>query len=489
MKTNDRLLILATAAYSYLFYEQNAGINFLLFNLVFAGILLYRNKELVKQKNWLFAAILCLVSASSIVLYSSVLAIIANCFSLLLLSAFALDKKTSFLFSFLFSVYSVISSLVYMLIDISLRSQNTRQQSPGKERGYRLFTIFVMLLLCILFFVMYQQANPLFAENTKSINFSFISFSWLFFTAFGFILLYGLFYHRTIESIVSWENQLSLGTTVPHEEKKTKYSMELSAGTLLFIFLNLMLVILNAGDIQTIWFSGVLPKGVNHSTFVHNGVGILILSILIATALIMFLCRNNFKEFKNSTFLKALIYLWVIQNLIMLFSTASRNQIYIHDYNLTYKRIGVYVWLLLAAIGLILSFVKVKYERSNWYLVRSNVSLWFCLLVLSSTFNWDVWITRYNLAGKPIKEVDLFYLLELSDANIPDLLQLSREKRFELVNGRLKNFTTEAVSRDLNITYKNVLMNKIKKYQENYNPSWQSWDFNDQRIQSALTHH
>lgn len=489
MKTNDRLLILATAVYSYLFYEQNAGINFLLFNLLFAGILLYRNKELVKQKNWLLALVLCLVSATCIVLYSSALAIIANCFSLLLLSAFALDKKTSFLFSFLFSGYSVISSFVYMLIDASIRSQNTQNQSPGKERGYRLVTIFVVLLLCILFYIMYQQANPLFAENTKSINFSFISFSWLFFTAFGFILLYGLFYHRTIESIVHWENQLPHKTTVPDEQKKPKYSLELSAGILLFVFLNLMLVILNVGDIQTIWFSGVLPKGVTHSTFVHNGVGILILSILVATGLIMFLCRNNFNELKNSKILKALIFLWLFQNLIMLFSTASRNQMYIQDYNLTYKRVGVYVWLLLAAIGLVLSFIKVKYERSNWYLIRTNVSVWFCLLVLGSTINWDVWITRYNLNSKPITEVDLYYLLELSDSNIPELLALSREKRFELVNGKLKNFTSEAASRDLKITYKSLLMNKIKYYHENYEPSWQSWDFADQRINSALTHH
>ena len=149
----------------------------------------------------------------------------------------------------------------------------------------------------------------------------------------------------------------------------------------------------------------------------------------------------------------------------------------------------MYVWLLLAAIGLVLCFVKVRYERSNWYLIRTNVSVWFCLLVLGSTINWDVWITRHNLASKPITEVDLYYLLELSDANIPELLELSREKRFTLVNGKLKNFTSEAASRDLKITYKSLLMNKIKRYQENYTPSWQSWDFADQRINSTLTHY
>ena len=487
MKTNDRLLILATAAYSYLFYEQNAGINFLLFNLLFAGALLCRNKNLLKQRNWLVALFLTLISASSIFLHSSVLAILANCFSLMLLSAFALDKKTSFLFSFLFSAYSVISAFIFMVIDASLRSQN-QQVSTSKNKGYRLFTIFVVLLLCVLFFVMYQQANPLFAENTKWVNFNFISFSWLAFTAFGFTLVYGLFYHRSIESITLWENNLALNTSEPEELQKTKYSLELSAGVLLFVFLNVMLVILNVGDINTIWFSGVLPKGLTHSAFVHNGVSILILSILIATGLIMFLSRNNFSGLKNSKILKVLIYFWIFQNLLMLFSTAWRNQIYIHDYNLTYKRIGVYVWLILAALGLAFSFIKVLNNRSNWYLIRSNVSLWFCLLALSSVLNWDVLITRYNLKNKAIQEVDLHYLLELSDSNIPELLALTREKRFELVNGKLKNYTSETASRDFNRTYKNLLLNKISHYQANYNPSWQSWDFTDVRIQNALTH-
>ncbi len=486
MKTNDRLLILATAAYSYLFYEQNAGINFLLFNLLFAGTLLYRNKNLLKQRNWLVALFFTLISASSIVLHSSALAIFANCFSLMLLSAFALDKKTSFLFSFLFSAYSVISAFVFMVIDASVRSQN--QQVPSsKDKGYRLFTIFVVVLLCVLFFVMYQQANPLFAENTKWVNFDFISFSWLAFTAFGFTLVYGLFYYRSIESIALWENNLALTTSEPEELQKTKYSLELSAGVLLFVFLNVMLIILNAGDINTIWFSGVLPKGISHSTFVHNGVSILILSILVATGLIMFLSRSNFSGLKNSKTLKVLIYLWIFQNQLMLFSTAWRNQIYIHDYNLTYKRIGVYVWLVLAALGLAFSFIKVLKNRSNWYLIRSNVSLWFCLLVFSSVLNWDVLITRYNLKNKAIQEVDLHYLLKLSDSNIPELLALTREKRFELVNGRLKNYTSETASREFHLTYKNLLLNKISHYQANYNPSWQSWDFIDLRIQNALT--
>ena len=80
---------------------------------------------------------------------------------------------------------------------------------------------------------------------------------------------------------------------------------------LLFILLNVMLVILNIGDIQTLYFNGGLPKGVTHSDFVHSGVGVIILSIVIATSLIMYLFRKEFTKVKNNKVLSDFVYLWI----------------------------------------------------------------------------------------------------------------------------------------------------------------------------------
>src|ERR1700741_1673237 len=103
MKTNDYLLITATAGYSYLFFEQNAGVNFLIFNLLLIISFLIKHKQLIKEKKWLWAAGMVIISGVCIFVHSSALSIIANCISLLLLSAFTFNVKTSGIFSFLFS--------------------------------------------------------------------------------------------------------------------------------------------------------------------------------------------------------------------------------------------------------------------------------------------------------------------------------------------------------------------------------------------------
>src|SRR4051812_42838344 len=100
MKKNDYLLLTATAAYSFLFYKQNAGINFLLFTTVLLVILILKNRDVLKQKKWLWAASLCVISAVSVFVHSSALSLMANMTCLLVVSAFSCNAATSTLFSF-----------------------------------------------------------------------------------------------------------------------------------------------------------------------------------------------------------------------------------------------------------------------------------------------------------------------------------------------------------------------------------------------------
>ncbi|MDX2174287.1 MAG: DUF4173 domain-containing protein [Bacteroidota bacterium] len=487
MKTNDYLLITATIGYSYLFFEQNAGINFLVFNLLLIISFLIKNKQLIKQKKWLWAAGMVLISGTNIFVHSSSLSIIANCISLVLLSAFTLNTKTSAIFSFLFSGFSICSSFVFVIIDAITRSQNKADREGNTKKGYKFIAISLVLILCILFFVIYKNANPLFAENTKWINLDFISFKWVAFTLGGFVLVYALLYHKTIPIIEKWENELPLINTTIIGDNTKRFETERFSGMILFIFLNLMLLILNFGDITSIWFKAALPKGVSHSDFVHNGVGMIILSIIIATSLLMFLFRKDFNSIKNSKLLKALILIWVIQNLIMLFSTVCRNQIYIESYNFTYRRIGVYVWLLLAAVGLVIVSLKIIKEKSNWYLVKTNFAVWFSVLVISSTVNWDILITKYNISNKPLKDVDFYYLFSLSDSNIPELIEATKNHDFPKLNSRLKNYTNNVWDDYYNEDFNTLLHNKINSYLHNYTNDWQSFDLRDVRIINSLT--
>jgi hypothetical protein len=488
MKTNDYLLLTATGAYSFLFYQQTAGLNFLIFTIVFLGVLLFRNKNLLKQKKWCWAAAMCLVSAACVFVHSSALSIIANVFSLLLVSAVSFNVVTSSLFSLLFGCFSLASSVVFMIVDVIARTQ-TQSENTENKRGYKIFATFIVLFLSVLFFVMYKNANPLFAENTKWINLDFISMQWIVFTLGGFILLYGLFYHHVIPPISNWENNLAVSNKLAVGDANVKqYETERFAGLLLFVLLNLMLLVLNIGDVQTLYLNGGLPKGITHSDFVHNGVGIIILSIVFATSLIMFLFRKEFTDIKNNKVLNAFVYLWIIQNIIMLSSTAFRNQIYIHDYNFTYKRIGVYVWLALAAIGLMIMFCKIYQQRSNWYLIRTNVALWFTVLTLSSCVNWDKLITNYNISNKRLADVDFYYLFSLSDTNIPELIKVTKHQDFKSLNANLKNYVGASYRDDSYYTssYSALLSQKIDSYLSNRISSWKSYDLRDQEVYKSI---
>lgn len=486
MKRNDYLLLAATAAYSFLFYRQTAGINFLLFTVIFITLLVLKNVKLLRSKSWMWSALLSLVSSIAVFVNSSDLSILANIISLLVMSALSVNVATSALFSFGFGCYSIVSSVVYIIID-SVNRWTPKPDAPRMPKsGVKVLATFIVLLLCILFFSLYKSSNPLFAENTKWINFDFISASWIFFTLGGFFLVYALFYPKTIAPVEQWENGLPLGSASPEAGADKRYETERYAGTLLFVMLNLMLVILNAGDIQTLYFGGGLPPNVSHSDFVHNGVGILILSILVATSLIMYLSRKEFSGVKLNAALQALIYVWIFQNVVMLSSTVFRNQIYVHEYNFTYRRLGVYVWLLLAMCGLCLMFYKIYKKRSNWYLLRTNVGLWFSVLALSGCLNWDKFITRYNLANKPLASVDLYYLLSLSEANIPELMELAKTPAFAEVNTHMRDYTASADSRYHTETYVDLLSRKVYSYLSCHVENWRSFDLRNHEILQSL---
>jgi len=495
MKKNDYLLIAATAAYSFLFYEQTAGLNFLLFTCVLTGIFLARDNRLLRNRRWLWAAALSLISGASVFVNSSALSIIANCSSLMILSGLSVNANTSFIFSSLFSIYSLLSSSVFMIIDPVLRAQQRAATGVQRSRGWlRLLVVGIVLVLCIIFFFLYRAANPLFAENTKWINFDFISFAWVGFTLGGLLIAYGLFYHKTIPEIERWENRLPLENTVASEEESRSKRMEVEGfgGLLLFVILNLMLVVLNVGDIQTLYLRGGLPKGMSHSDFVHDGVNAMIFSIILAAALLMYVFRKKAPQQKHNKLIKALVYAWMLQNLLMLSSTMMRNLIYVQDCNLTYKRIGVFVWLGLAAIGIFLTFVKVSRERSNWYLVRSNFAVWFSALAFSSVVNWDVYLTRFNLVNKPLVQVDFVYLFSLSESNLPELMEITRHPKFRFLNtyvqqnpnpyNRQQNYYS-----DYNGTYLDMLSMKAGRYVRNHYGDWRSLDLQHQRIMNSIT--
>lgn len=487
MKTNDYLLIGATASYSLLFYEQNAGINFLIFGILMITFLLIRNKDLFKNKRWLVTAGCVLFSAACIMIHSSALAIIANVVSLLILSGISFNPKTSSLFNFLFSGFSIASAFIYMILD-GVKRREEQSNNPDKRKDYKWLGGLIVLCVSFIFLLLYRASNPVFADNTKWLSFDLAKLSWFIFTGFGFYLMYAFLYHKTIPFIQNWENNLSaqLSERPIEENRRPRLETEKFSLIVLFSLLNIMLLVLNIGDINIIFLDGKLPEGVRLSDFVHDSIAALIFSIIFAIVIIMYFLRNDLNFYKGNKFFKSLVLLWIFQNVVMLFSAAWRNDLYISQYTLTHLRIGVYVWLVLAFIGLIITTIKIIQNKSNWFLVRSNFSTWILVLVLSSSIDWDLTIARYNLQNKKVHEIDYHYLFSLSDTAIPELMTFCQEKLKTERGPITKKEGRGYVYYDYPFDYLNLMHNKIENYLNNYTSDIRSWDMRDERIIKAL---
>ncbi|MES2592589.1 MAG: DUF4153 domain-containing protein [Bacteroidota bacterium] len=432
MKKNDWILLTATAIYSYLFYDQNVGINCLLFTISLIALLLVRNKEVYKNKSWLLAAAGSIASAGCIAFYGNGLSFLANILSLGILSAYSMHPLTSIVISFFFSLYSICASFVFMIIDSIQRSRKTSDITDNRTTSVKLAMYLIPVFIAIVFFFMYKASNPVFDNFTKKINIDFITAGWFFFTLSGLFLMYGFFYHKTIKAIahkdlmasntLSYNSADASGTFIGLNIDNEKLS-----GIILLLLLNTLLFMVNALDVNFLWFDGTLPKDLSYSAFVHQGTGALITSIIIAILIILFYFRGNLNFHPGNKSLKRLAGLWIIQNAFMIISTAYRNGLYINEYSLTFKRIGVYIWLLLVLIGLITTFVKILKAKSNWYLFRTNGWWFYAVLVISCFINWDVMVTEFNInrAEQKHKPLDTFYLLSLSERNIPQLMKLN----------------------------------------------------------------
>jgi Leucine-rich repeat (LRR) protein len=430
VKKANLIILILTAVYSFLFYEEHAGLNFLLFSLTAGGSLAALKPEALKERSTLAVAGLYLLSAVCVLIYSSALSILANIISLLLLSACCFNNRASVLFNLFYSVYSVLGGLVFMVINL-IQPEKKNEETEVKKSKLRSLTYIVPVLFGLIFFFLYKSANPLFEKYTEELNLDFISASWLMFTICGFLVAYGLIKHQRIQALDNWENNIP--TRIVPSEKRTGRWDERKAAVILFILLNLMLVFMNLLDLNYLYLGAGMPQGVTHKQFVHNGVGMLILSVSLAIVLILYFFRGRLNFEENSKLIKILVYVWIAQNMMMVVSTAIRNNMYVSDALLTYKRIGVYYWLLMAAFGLLTTFIMIRNTRSGWYLFKTNSWIAYVVLVLSACVDWDKVTGDYNISHTTlIASLDKKYLLDISEANIPLLYDIKDQPGFEV---------------------------------------------------------
>jgi hypothetical protein len=405
-------------------------------NLFLLGGIILKDKSVLKNRNWWFASIGALISSAGVAWYGDTASIIANFISLLLVSSFVMNRGNSVLIALLQGFCNAAVSPAYMIIDSIERSRRRKAERPGTGIfGKRLVIVLLAFLVALVFFFLYRSSNILFDKLAEKINFDFISLSWCFFTFIGALVIYSFYYHHSIPGVSEWESKFGTDLQQQKEESVLDRLMSVSSerfsGIVLLSFLNLLLLVVNGLDAAFYFGTDhMLPAGVTYTEYVHQGVGMLITSILLAMAIILYYFRGRLNFSANNGVLRALAVFWILQNAFMLFSTMARNGMYVEMFGLTYKRIGVYFYLGLTLIGLLTTAFKVLRRKTNAYLFRINAWLFYGVLVLSCVLDFDGIIAGFN-TKKAVKP-DIIYLSSLSFRAYPALLE-SYDRRHDML--------------------------------------------------------
>ena len=120
---------------------------------------------------------------------------------------------------------------------------------------------------------------------------------------------------------------------------------------------NLLFALQNGLDIAFLWSGAPLPGDLTLADYAHRGAYPLIATALLAALFVLLTLRPGTPT-GESPLVRALVYVWIAQNVVLVASTMLRTFDYIESYSLTRLRIAALVWMALVAIGLILICVR-----------------------------------------------------------------------------------------------------------------------------------
>ena len=528
--------------FNYLFWMEQLAINLVLYS-IFIIALLYLNKEIAWPKKMLLICFSHLFAAFLVVYNQSILTIISYYISLVVFIGFVHAQLLRSIFTALLAGFVQILCAPFNLTQrlIQIKIGNFSVKPMLKPIKYIILPIFVLLV----FTIVYSIANPVFSaylDNfttgiatvfTKIFTFFFadLSFARFMHVILGILFTAGLV--LAFKDNILEREEVSLNEKLIRNRKRKMYAgfsfdiKEIFAGSLMkrkmalkteniigiisFLALNLLLLFLNSIDIATLWLKlGDTETliGINYSAELHGGTNALIVSVFMAMLVILYFFSGNLNFFSKNKTIRILAYIWIIQNAFLVASVFLRDFRYIDMHGLTYKRIGVIIFLMLCTIGLITVYIKVAKQKTLFYLCKVNGSIWYVLLLFFGLVNWDVFIVKYNIQNRNSITLDIDHLLDMSDKTLPlldenrALLQtyLSKSNRYYEVatdtsidTTAVKPLIEDPVQSAIKAKQKQLqrfnsdLNNRINDFSHKWKETtWLSWNYRDWQTNDYL---
>ena len=476
-------LFACTLAYPALFWKAAAGMNVLAYTMLILGALWLLQPECRHDRRVRGLAFMTLLTALAYVATRQSFAWWMQSFGLLATVGYAQRRELRFLgYALLMPVVNLIQSPLFL----ARFSSRFADRGPSARHLLRVGRQAAAPVLIIgLFLTIYLQANARFAELAEAFWTRLIhpfrgDLPW---SLVGSVLVGSLLAVSLLAPAAkNWFARLEAGRdlSLTRRRKVFRGSMlalkrQYQSGQWLLWMLNLLLLTVNATDLYYVWFRAENRGPAELSQYVHQGTYLLIGAILLAAVVLLGYFRRNLHFYPHNQTLKALAYAWIGQNAVLSLSVAMRNYRYIEAYGLAYKRIGVFLFLACTVAGLIFLFLKVRDDRTFFYLQTRTALAVYCLLAPASMLSWDTLITRHNLLVPTQTGIDLYFLIE----EVPDTnLSLLFRYRDRLIAGKSPEDQIEVLA---------WLDAKRRRFHDRTaEADWRSWTWPDARNRRLL---
>ncbi|TPG56480.1 DUF4153 domain-containing protein [Sphingomonas glacialis] len=211
--------------------------------------------------------------------------------------------------------------------------------------------------------------------------------------------------------------------------------------TLALVTFNVVFALQNGLDIAFLWSGAPLPAGVTLADYAHRGAYALIVTALLAGAFVMVAMRPGSPGAATPS-VRALVMLWIAQNVLLVASSALRTLDYVDAYGMTELRLAALAWMGLVAVGLALIGWRLRADRSAAWLINANALAAAAVIVTASVVDLGAtaaaWNTRVALQrGRSGPQLDLCYLGRLGPSALVSLAGLERHARDPALRERL----------------------------------------------------
>lgn len=432
------LWILSATLVHFIFFDNNLGLNVTAFSCMAGALTLHQNQ--FKIKNWW--AYLGLLLFSLAAAYNSSFWIMTLTIGAAL-ALFGLETENTRR-----TIFGLWVGLSKMITGIKGPFKTTGKRPKVKNRyGIRPGHLILPIGVSLVFVIFYSAGVPAFGNLIDGVwkavtdvlekLFHGISMGSIAFFVFALFSTAGLVYKTQYPKAKQLEDlwpdhvkkkkhhpsplahfALALGVIPKLSPISLKHEMKIS--TLMLGMLNfILMVVLLSGYYQVLWPE---TQSTPRYLLVHEGTTILILSLIAGTTLLVYFFRGNINFLKNNALLKKLSFVWLGQNLGLALLDVIYNYRYIAQSGLTYKRIGVYFFLILVVIGLVIVLIKIIHQLSTFRVFTLAVYSFAIVLGITLTINWDEKIVHHNINSYETSAADLAYVTNLSYRAIPALL-------------------------------------------------------------------